>query len=647
MSKKISLDINPFKAERAESFFDKIDLFLNIFSPKPFEIGDIHKIAEYNDVIIFGAPGTGKTSILKVLCWEMLLNLKRSGRVDYSFFRKIINLDQQMLPFFAYYININKELEEGFYGRQISDEIWRKIYLYYFCLIVIQKFVINVKKYKEEYYCREISWERNRIPIWIKNSRNLEELHKCVIRRIYKVHEFLNNYYKNFESFDIELIQNEFFSEVLDNILDSLKPDFNTIFVILDDFSFIKVNLIPVILNFLGKRNSRIFIKIGSRISPALRFWPGMDRRDIITIDLDYEFINTKKNVYKNIVSDIAVKRISSTGNKIATNYFEKIFEKLTPEREALIYDRKINFNDDNFIKFLKKKYHNRNLIDDDYPEIYQFFNQKEIIPLNKKIVEILVARKLRKERKNRVIKGEIIELFNSFYNLIINQEYRYKNLKIIALHLLARDANMPKLYSGYNSIWKLSSYVFQNFLHILEKIFEEYSYQNGIAKPIATDSIDYKLINKTIHQLSSEYLEKRLIGYTEYGPDIKIFIQLLVKELLDQFEPQASYENGRTAFAIGKQSYFKLLDNEIIKDAIRYSYFQIKSIKKGLSKKLNIQEKHIAFYLNRIFLPYFNFPLKYGGYRKFSYQQIINILEEKRIIHPRQKSLIDFLKVK
>jgi len=647
MSKKIDLDINPFKAERAESFFDKIDLFLNIFSPKPFEIGDIHKIVEYNDVIIFGAPGTGKTSILKVLCWEMLRNLKTSEMADYLFFRKLINLNQKTLPFFAFYININKELEEGFYGRQISDEIWGKIYLYYFCLIIIQKFIINLKKYNEDYCYKEISWERNRIPIWIKESKNLEELLGFIVKRISKVHEFLNNYYKDYENFDIELLQKEFFSEILNNILDSIITDFNTIFVILDDFSFIKVNLMPVILNFLGKRNPKIFIKIGSRISPALRFWPGMDRRDIITIDLDYEFINTKKNVYKNIISDIAIKRISTTGNKIATNYFENIFEKLTPEKEAQIYNRKINFSNDNFIKYLKKQFHKRNLLDDDYGEIYDFFNQREINPLNKKLVEILVARKLRKEKINKINKREIIEMFDFFTNLIISQEERYKNLKTIALHLLARDANMPKFYSGYNTIWKLSSYVFQNFLYILEKIFEEYSYQYGIAKPIAKDSIDYKLLNKVIHQLSSEYIEKRLVGYTEYGPDIKIFIQLLTKELLDQFRPQASYENGRTAFAIGKQSYFKLLDNEIIKDAVRYSYFQVKSIKKGLSEKLNIQDKHIAFYFNRIFLPYFNFPLKYGGYRKFSYQQIINILEKKRIIHPQQKSLIDFLKVK
>ena len=87
-----------------------IDLFLNIFSPKPFEIGEIHKIIEFNDVIIFGAPGTGKSSLLKVLCWDMLENIKKSEREDYLFFKKLINLEQDDLPFFAFYVNINKDL---------------------------------------------------------------------------------------------------------------------------------------------------------------------------------------------------------------------------------------------------------------------------------------------------------------------------------------------------------------------------------------------------------------------------------------------------------------------------------------------------------------------------------------------------------
>ena len=115
MSKKINLMINPFKAERAETLFDKKDLFLSLFSPKPFEIGEIHKIVENNDVIIFGAPGTGKTSLLKALCWDMLVKIKDFETEDYHYFKKLISLNKKDLPFFAFYININKELEEGFY----------------------------------------------------------------------------------------------------------------------------------------------------------------------------------------------------------------------------------------------------------------------------------------------------------------------------------------------------------------------------------------------------------------------------------------------------------------------------------------------------------------------------------------------------
>ncbi|GAH52270.1 unnamed protein product, partial [marine sediment metagenome] len=275
----------------------------------------------------------------------------------FSEFKTLAGLEKQKLPFFGFYININKEFEEGFFGRGITDNDWQKIYLYYFCLFIIDSFLKNLFSYNDSYFKKEISWNNSRIPTWVKKTKNLIELHEIIKFKISRVHEFLNDYYENYQDFDINLIQNEFFSPILQEILNNIHTDFDSIFIVLDDFSFIKVNLMTPIIKFLGKRNSRIYFKVGSRISPFLKKWPGMDDRDILTVDIDFELINSKELIYKRIVTDIAINRIATLGKKITSTDFEKLFEELSPENEAEIYSESIVYDNDKFFNFLTKKF--------------------------------------------------------------------------------------------------------------------------------------------------------------------------------------------------------------------------------------------------------------------------------------------------
>jgi len=646
VSRQINFFKNPFISGRVESFFNKRDLLLSIFSPKPFEIGTVSKILEHNDVIIFGAPGTGKSSILRVLCWDMLIPILESERADYVFFKNLMKFDEEKkkIPFFGIYMNINKELEEGFFGRGIDNNDWQEMFLYYFCINVIHNFIKNLKEYKKSYSEKKIKWKSTHIPIWIKESETLNDLQAEIYKRIGNVHEFLNNRYKDYKPFQIELIRNEFFSIVLEDILDSFIEDFDTIFIILDDFSFLKVNLMPSILNFLGKRNPRIFIKIGSRLSPALKIWPGMDERDVFIIDLDIEFINTRQKLYRNVTTDIAIKRIALQGYNITSRDFEKIFEKIDAEEEARIYADKIRINMDKFFISLKNNINTRNLSEDNLNELWSFFEENEVGPLEKKIIEIITARKINKEKRIRFDKQAILNIFGEIHEEFNENDYRFKRLETIALHLLARDARALKIYSGFNSIWRLSSYVLQNFLLILEKIFEEFFFQEGIGKTITIKSISWKIQNQIIHNISIKYFKETIVSKTQYGLDIQKFIEILTKELLDQFEPKASYENGRTGFAIPYNHYNSMIQNNIIKEALQYSYLQTKNVKRGFNRLSNAYDRQAVFYLNRLILPFFSFPIKSGGFKEFTITQINSLLDNKKILHRKQKSLLEYL---
>ncbi len=633
-----------FESCRAERFFDKVDQYLNTLSFKPFEIPEISKLLYYNDVIIFGAPGTGKSSLLRILCWDTIMRLQKYESKNYYFFKKLLKLDKKKLPFFGFYLNLHKELEKGFYGKNFTKKLWQNIFLYYFCLTIIDYFITNLCRYNESYLNSKIIWETNKLPVWIKKNVTIKDLLKSINSRISQVSKFLNSYETDYKKFNIALVENEFFSKVICNVIDSINPIFTSIFIILDDFSYINIKLMPVILEFIGKRHSRIFFKIGTRLEPILKNWPGMDDRDLTLIDLDYEFLNSKRDIYREITTDIALKRMKSNGINISKNEFENLFETLDPDKEALFYSEKISIKKDNFIKFLKKLKSFKIMSYEDFDDIYDFFSLHDIEPLRRKVIELLTTRDIIEHDYKNINKYKIIEILEKKNKFIKNNPNIYSRLKNISLHLLAIESKRDKVYCGYNTICKLSSYVIQNFLYLLEKLFEEFNFNGGLNKKLKRDILKWNLQSEVIHQLSSRYFGKRLLYRSELGSYIKVFIENLISELEDQFKPQASYEKGKTGFGINIKDYDKVLRNDIISQAVRYSYLQVKNIRKGFKRGYFSPKEYSIFYLNRLILPNFNFLLNYGGYKEFNYKNLSKLIEKSSDLHFEQKTLSEFI---
>ena len=274
--------------------------------------------------------------------------------------------------------------------------------------------------------------------------------------------------------------------------------------------------------------------------------------------------------------------------------------------------------------------------------EIYRILISIED-PIKRKICEVLTARNYKKQlpiNALRDIKKSLIKSLDEIKN--------NRNLTNICLFLIAREANKEKIYSGVNTIIKISSFVIKDLFEILDQIFKKYfNWQlTQFGSIYDYPEINFKIQNEAIHNYSQVKYKEKLIKNTKYGKILFRFINTIIKLLYDQFNIRASYDNGRTGFALSKlEDFLSLKRLNFINDALANSYIISKDISKGYSQEYQKKSEY-AFYLNRLICVYYNLPIKYGGYRVLDYNQIKNYIIKGKLPPEKRfkESLLDYI---
>jgi len=687
---------NPFYVTRNDLLVIEVKEYINLVSLKPYKIQEIKNILQAKDVILLGAPGTGKSSLLRLLTWEVIFELNQNKDKKFKFLRDEIFENDKNIPFFGFYINLHEDLNVHFYGTRLTEDEWQKLFNYYLSLFIISRFIRNLKDFlkriqnesEEKVKEIKIKWRNERIPKFLTSLDTLNDIYIQIRKNLQNVEDFLIHY-DNIErrKQKIRFFPGQFFTYVIEDIVKSYNIGFNRIIVILDDFSFIPKNLVKPILDIFGQRSGTIEIKLATRFTPLVdELISKLDHRDLIKIDLDYFFMNARTNLYRDMVKEITKYRLSRLFFQEIPK-LEAIFPSMDELEEAQFYEKKIEIkkNDLFFDEISKKikgifksegtffkalelgeksneenlKNYLRNSINGEkkkgmecdeiithiqnLSKMYDFLKDLHN-PIHRKILEVLAIRKFKKN-----LKLENIEKILSFFNSSSDDIEKHSHLTNICLHLLALDANESKIYGGLEQIVIISSYIVKDFLGILEKIFDGFLQErikNG--KRIFDDLvIPIEIQNRAIHKYAKKVFEDKIINLLVTGREMYEFFNGLTFNFLQpNYKTLASYENGRTGFAISSSEYtnfVKLKINNIVNEAIASSYLQIKNIRKGFSDDYRRKE-HYVFYLNRILCVYFNFPLAYGGYRQISYTNLLRLLQGKKIRKKRKDDLSQFL---
>jgi len=682
---------NPFQVERNELLNRSIINYIDSFSVEPYRIGELTTIFKEKDILLLGAPGVGKSSLIRLLVWDVLIEINENHRRKFDFLSEFLYVSDKTkkLPFFGIYINLNEDMNKDFYGTRLRSEEWMKLFFYYFSLFVISKFIYNIKQYTSKIQCndvflKEIKWEIGEVPQFISKTKNLTELNQKIKSKLIDIQNFLISFDSIQEKKKkLKFFSTEFFSISIENIINSLNVGFNRIILILDDLSWLPDQLIDSILSFFGRRYKNLEIKLSSRDKSFITDKVSkLDRRDLILIDFDYLLMNyRKKRFYNRMAEDIIKRRMSKKGYFFGN--INEVFPSINQDKEADFYSNKINIieNDAFFINCIKKmsrlmkieellvdlldlkielkesliiekinEYKITNFIVTNAHisniiyliKIYEKLNEIKN-PLDRKILEILTARKF-----NGNLSGSSLRNIFDILDKEIENIKKNKNLTKISLYLLAREATQLKLYSGLGDIVKISSFVIKDLLELLEVIFSKYiswqmkEYGSIFDNPI----IPSKIQSEAIYEYAKKKIKINLLKSTKYGVVLYKFFEGLNEFFKDQFEIQASYQNGRSGFALSTlEECVKLKRSKIFSEALANSYLISKDISKGYEE--HKKKSDYVFYLHRVICVFYGWPIALGGYKYTRYEDVMNFLL-KGMIPPKKKikqSLMNFIK--
>ena len=283
--------------------------------------------------------------------------------------------------------------------------------------------------------------------------------------------------------------------------------------------------------------------------------------------------------------------------------------------------------------------YHLKNSIDSEknisYKNIFENLkNNSKIVVNNKNIfsenVELLSfndAVKMRvlkiiQKRNEQNVQKKIVEDPNITLDTSTDASQKLTPVAEFFIHL---ECNIPYFF-GFTNITKLATFNVEQFLKIAAELF---------------DRIDTKLIRNENSVLSPKIQENIIKNVSKFyfdeiskntNEDVKLFL----KNLGDfahakTIKPTAPYNPGVTGFGIQKKYYDEFTDP---KNCDRYkklittleSCLQHNYIKAAYDARQG-NEDVIKFYLNRLFCPYFELPLGYGGWRPKTPQELCDWL--------------------
>ncbi len=138
---------NPFHVPRNELLHKEVRDYKRSISLVPFKIPELLNIFKEKDIILIGAPGTGKSSLLRLLVWDVLLEINRNFEKKFEFIKNYLCSSEKdkTIPFFAFYINLNEDLRKDFAGSNLSQKDYERLFLYYLSLFIISRFISNLK----------------------------------------------------------------------------------------------------------------------------------------------------------------------------------------------------------------------------------------------------------------------------------------------------------------------------------------------------------------------------------------------------------------------------------------------------------------------------------------------------------------------
>lgn len=485
----------PFSEYREEQ--SSVNIFDYFVTPNFFEL-----FTDKKPILIYGARGSGKTTILKALSLSQAPDKNEYIKTkDYIgiYYRVDLNV---ITPFNASFLT--EDQKKGLFSHYLVSSL---------CYNLIQQ-VIDLKEYLE-YESDIVDQFSYLFTGQDQKNSSLSQLKNLIYKELFAVRDYLNNFAtKSFPHIcDYSEIINALPRELLKNEMFKDK----TIFYLIDEFEGLSDWQQQLVLSFVKYSNSDYTFKIcmrpdGLKTSTTIGNEYISETDDIRSIDITKK-ITEKRADFNKYALDVCHKRYllfcSKNNINIDNSFaFENLFQTITIDQEI---EDIINKSEHEIVNDVKN-FFAKNKIDSSYTN-YFMNNSFDFY-----IFKLLVIKR-RNETQDEIFR-HIKERDKIYQNSV-------ENYKQAILHYLCLTNSIDKNYSGFNSFINVSGGTIRYLLEICNEVFEMaiangFTYENP-----QTISIDIQ--RKAVMSVSSKRV-RQISAIPELGLNIRTFIIALGK---------------------------------------------------------------------------------------------------------------------
>ena len=475
----------PFAEYREEQV--KVNIFDYFVEPSFFE-----KFCDTKPIIILGARGTGKTTILKALTMSEAKDTKEYLEKN---------------SYIGVYYRIDLNITTSFQGEGLKENEWEKLFSYYFVSKLSYELINQVTKLRNELQIQNEEELCQKYGMLFNNNSTFskfEELKKLIFEELYKIRNYINNCaYERYPHIgDYATIIRELPHDLLTGSAVS-QIENKTIFYLIDEFEGLFEWQQKLILSFIKYSDKFHTYKIcmrpdGIKTAQTVGAEYVRETDDVRTVDLN-ELILEKREDYYKYALDVCKKRMELFYAKnslpnVTKIPFEEMFEELTEEQEfATIFEKKaasLNIDIEQFMQQVK--------VAD--PETKSYFHEN--------YYDFLMCRLM-------YLKNQRKKSFSEIYSSVRNKDSQYidavGNYGHALLYYLCLRFSIRKKYSGFNTLVNISGGTLRYLLELCNEVFERailiegFNYEKPckISCKIQTDAVIF-VSSKRVSQISA-----------------------------------------------------------------------------------------------------------------------------------------------
>ena len=612
---------NPFDINKAVDYTDE-DLYkywVNISLPTGFNA--MVKPDTLMPMIIVGSKGSGKTHVMKFYSYE-LQKIRLSQEKEQGL---KAGFDKE--SFIGIYMRFSGMNANVFSGQGVSDELWVMLFAYYWELFIGETMLTKLIDMQEngllgefdEYgFVNALMGKFLNVDTKCETIMELNDYLSLLQKKLqYEIHNF-KTFGKKEPAVEIKLPVSAM-TYGIPNALKDYVPYFKGrhILYLFDEYENIDELQQQVIQTLLREKPTSCTIRIGTRpygirtLKTIKGIEENIEGSEFEVLRLDDELRSTDR--YSQFMEDICISRLKGVEIELPkkTTLSDYIDNMPTDVLLDNAKRRKSTYNVNKNLRNDLKKYKPQKLSDDEINVILELLTFPDDLVIERASIELLYkkikGKSVNLEADARDIRKQAEAYLRKEYDKDNDIASRLSYYRRDIIDGIARSANLPIPYYGFDTLVELSCGTPRTLLRLLKNAFSKQYFNTGEIPFMKNNTLSIESQQAGIEGAYAWFYEENRIPNDDAGVTdmVKRLGKFLQNVRFSDLPPQCSID----IFSVNEDGLSPEA-RKSIQTLLMYSYL----VPHGKRRKKNLDNKVSVYKLNSILIPQWELSLEKRG---------------------------------